>query len=88
MNKRSNKKFDNIWNLVLYLGFAIGLVGIYFSKFDARRQFIVLLLMIAYYLIWGFVFHHLRRDATRWLMFEYLLIGLIGLLAGFLIFLL
>lgn len=82
------KKFDYSANLVLYIGFMLGLVAIYASKYDLRRQFIIVFLMIAFYLSWGFVFHHLRRDASKWLMYEYLLVGLIGLLASFLVFLL
>jgi len=82
-----NKHFDKLANLVLYGGFILGLAGVYFSRFDSRRQFVVILLMVTFYLVWGFVFHHLRRDAARWLMFEYLLIGLIALLSSILVFL-
>ena len=83
-----NKSIDKFAHLVLYGVIALGFVAIYLARFDAVRQFIVILLMVGFYLIWGFVFHHYRGDATKKLMIEYLLIAAVSLLASFFVFLL
>jgi len=82
-----NKHFDKFAHLILFGGFILGIAAIYLSRFDSIRQFTVILLMVSFYLLWGFVYHHLRRDAAKWLMFEYLIIGSIALLSSVLVFL-
>ncbi len=85
MNKPilKSKQRDILAHIFLYFGLGVGALGIFLSRFDSIRQFLVILLLVVFYLIWGFVYHHLKRDATRNLMVEYLIIALISLLAAY-----
>lgn len=82
----TNKNKDKLGYGVLYVGMVFGVLAIYSSRSDAGSQATVLMLMIAFYLTWGLVFHHLRGDATKKLLFEYLLISAISLLAALFVF--
>ena len=70
-------------HLFLYFGFAVGAVAIYLAKYDPTRQFLVIVLLVAFYVLWGFSYHHAKKEASGRLFLEYLLIALIALLAGF-----
>jgi len=80
------KEIDKIAHVILLIGLVVGAVAIYSSRFSATRQLVVILLLIAFYLIWGYVYHHLRGDASRKLMIEYLVIGSIALLTSIFVF--
>ena len=80
-----NKRIDAIWHLFLYLGLAVGGVAVYLSQTDSLRQFQVLLLLVTFYLLWGFAYHHYRGDIAKKIMMEYLMIALIALGAGYLV---
>lgn len=79
------KKHDLTWHLFMYIGLAVGALGVFLSRYDATRQFVVLALLVLFYLVWGFAYHHTKGDADRRKMLEYLFIGLIAVLAGFLV---
>ena len=79
-------EIDRVSHIVLAIGLGIGALAIYVSRYSATKQFIVILLIIAFYLTWGFIYHPLRGDASRRLMVEYLIIGSISLLTSFFIF--
>jgi len=81
-----NKTLEGIFHLILYLGFIIGAVAIFIWRFDGERQFMIVLLLVAFYLIWGYSYHSTKRDLCRKLILEYLAISLIGLLAAFVVF--
>lgn len=80
-----NYKLDAFWHLFLYLGLAVGFAAVYLSRFSAGRQFIILMLLVLFYLVWGFAYHHTKGDINRKVSLEYLFIGLIALLAGYLV---
>ncbi len=80
-----NRKFDTLWHLLLYFGLIIGSMAVMLSRFDATRQYMILVLLVVYYLTWGMAYHHSKQDATRKLAIEYLLIALIALGAGYLV---
>ncbi len=82
---KTNKKLDRVAYICLYVGFVIGAAGIYLSRFDSMRQFTVILLLVSFYLIWGLIYHNLRRDASRKLLIEYLTIAVIALLSTYLV---
>ena len=81
------KHFDKLAHLFLYGALAIGAVGLYFSRFSATRQFILILLLVAFYLVWGLIYHNLRRDISNKLMIEYLIIASLALLASYFVLL-
>lgn len=80
-----NHKLDTLWHLLLYFGLIIGTVAVLLSRYDAKRQFLILVLLVAYYLTWGMAYHHSKRDATKKLFIEYVLIAGIALGAGYLV---
>ena len=80
-----NRKLDLVWHLLLYFGLIIGSMAVMLSRFDAARQYMILVLLVTYYLTWGMAYHHIKQDATRKLAIEYLLIALIALGAGYLV---
>lgn len=80
-----NKRIDTIWHLFLYVGLVVGSLAAYTSRNDSTRQFFVLLFLVAFYLIWGFAYHHSKRDASRKIFMEYGAIALIALGAGYLV---
>lgn len=81
-----NKVTDRVAHTLLYLGFIIGVVAIFVSRFDSTRQLLIVLMLVAFYLIWGYSYHTARRDLTRRVVFEYSAIALISLLAAVIIF--
>lgn len=85
MSKTISKKHDLAWHLFLYAGLAFGFIAVYLVRFEAGRQFIILMLLVVFYLVWGFAYHHTKGDANRKIFLEYLFIGLIALAAGFLV---
>jgi uncharacterized membrane protein YfcA len=78
-----NKKIDKLAHLFLYFGYVVGAVAIYMARYNPTRQFFVIILLVAFYVLWGFVYHHAKREASGRLFLEYLLIALIAILAGF-----
>lgn len=81
------KHIEKLANILLFLGIGVGAVAIYRVRFDPASQFLVLIMIVAFYVLWGVVYHTLRRDFKRKVMFEYLLVGAIGLAGGLLVFL-
>lgn len=81
-----NKSVEAVAHSILYLGFILGAVAIFIWRFDTNRQFLIVCLLVAFYLIWGYSYHTLKRDISRRLILEYLAISLIGILAAFVVF--
>ena len=81
-----NKTLEGVFHLILYLGLVLGAVAIFIWRFDGGRQFMIVVLLVAFYLIWGYSYHSTKRDLCRKLILEYLAISLIGLLAAFVVF--
>ena len=82
----NSKLADRTAHTLLYFGFVVGVVAIFLSRFDAKRQLAIVLLLIGFYLIWGYSYHSARKDLSRRVIFEYLAISLISLLAAIVIF--
>ncbi len=81
-----DKTIQAVWHMTLYLGLIIGVVAIYIWRFDVARQFWIVSILVGFYLIWGFSYHGARGNLTRKLIYEYLAISLISLLAAFIVF--
>lgn len=82
-----NEITDRLAHGFLYLGFLVGVYAVYFWRFDARVQFIVILSLIIFYLVWGALYHSHKRDLTKKLALEYILIAAIALFASVMVFL-
>lgn len=81
-----NKTLDRGAHIFLFLGLALGVVAIYGLLFDSIKQFLVVAAMVAFYVLWGLIFHNLKNDLTKKLFWEYLILGAIAIIAGFLVF--
>lgn len=80
------KRLDSLAHIFLLFGFAVGAMAIVRLRYDSLSQFLVILLLSLFYLLWGATYHHLRGDISRKLFLEYLLIASIATLAAFLVF--
>jgi len=80
------KRFDTLAHIFLLLALGLGAIGIYRSRYDATGQFLVILALTVFYLVWGVIYHHLRGDFTKRLFFEYLILASIATVVGFLVF--
>ena len=80
------KHLDILAHVFLFLGLLVGAVAIFRLRFDSFSQFLVILIITFFYLLWGTTYHHIKGEITRKLFVEYLLIALIVTIAGFLVF--
>ena len=80
------KHFDTVAHIFLLLALGLGAVGIYRSRYDATGQFLVILVLSVFYILWGVLYHHLKGDLKRKLFFEYLILASIASVVGFLVF--
>ena len=78
----NSKVIEKLAHTILYFGFVVGVVAVYMARASGHGQ----LLLVAYYLIWGFSYHSARKDLSARVAAEYLVISLIALLAAFIIF--
>lgn len=87
MRKQFERHFDKLAHSLLVAGLFLGAVAVLRYKNDAQAQFLATILTVAFYISWGFVFHHIKRDFAKKLAFEYLALGAIALAAAVLVFL-
>lgn len=80
------KRLDTLAHIFLLVGLAIGILAIVRLRYDNISQFLVILLLCVFYLLWGTAYHHLKGDISKKLFSEYLLIALIAAVAAFLVF--
>ena len=80
------KQFDTVAHIFLLFALGLGAVGIYRSRYDATGQFLVILVLAVFYILWGVLYHYLRGDLKRKLFFEYLILASIAGVVGFLVF--
>lgn len=79
------KHRDKLAHLILLLGFTVGLLA-FFQTGPGQSQFVIVLAMTVYYLVWGFTYHHARGDITTTLLLEYLAIAAIASVVNVVIF--
>ena len=80
------KHLDILAHVFLVLGLAVGAVAIYRLRFASTSQFLVILIIVLFYLLWGTTYHHIKGEIEKKLLLEYLIIALIVIIAGFLVF--
>lgn len=81
-----NKVGEGVAHSILYLGLVVGAAAIYMARSDPARQIIIVLILVVFYLVWGFSYHNARGDLKRKTMLEYMAISLISLLVAFIVF--
>ena len=80
------KHLDILAHVFLVLGLIVGVAAIYRLRFDSTSQFLVILIITLFYLLWGTTYHHIKGEISKKLLLEYLIIALIVLIAGYLVF--
>lgn len=80
------RHLDKIAYIFLLCGLLIGFLAIIRLRYDSLSQFLVILLLSLFYLLWGATYHHLKGDITKKLFLEYLLVAAIAATAAFLVF--
>ena len=70
---------------VLLSGFTVGILA-FFNSPAGQKQFWVVLALTSFYLVWGFTYHHLKRDVNNRLLMEYLAIAAIVSVVNIIIF--
>lgn len=83
--KNKVRALDFWAHTVLVLGILVGTAGYLRVRFDNQKAFLIVALSALYYVIWGLVYHNLKGDFAKKLLFEYLIIAGIALAAGFLV---
>lgn len=81
------RHFDKLAHILLFVGLILGVVAVYTYRTGAQAQFLAIAITVAFYISWGFVFHHIKGDITKKLIFEYLALGVIAIAAAVLVFL-
>lgn len=82
----NSKLVEKLAHTILYFGFVVGVVAVYAARASSHGQLLIVIILVAYYLIWGFSYHSAKKDLSAGLAVEYLIISLIALLAAFIIF--
>lgn len=81
------KHIDIIFYSLLLSAVGVGAWAILKSHGEPGSQLLIVLVLVVFYLLWGVVYHHVKRDLSRKLFLEYLIIGAIAGASGVLIFL-
>ncbi len=76
---------NKLAHLILVLGLAIAVVA-FFRASGPDGRFLVVLAATVFYLTWGFLYHHLRRDISAKLLLEYLAIAAIASVVNVIVF--
>ena len=77
---------DILAYILLLLGFGVGSLVFYRLRNVGQEQFLVIIFLVGFYLVWGIIFHSLKKDLDRKLLLEYLVIAAIAAVAGVLVF--
>lgn len=80
------KHLDILAHIFLIIGLIVGSVAVYRLRFDSTSQFLVILIIVLFYLLWGTTYHHIKGEITKKLFAEYLLIALIVVIVALLVF--
>lgn len=62
--------------LLLMALLSIGFGGLWFFNFNREMQIILVSILCLSYFLWGIIYHFLRRELNRQLVFEYFVISL------------
>lgn len=80
------KHIEKWAHLVLIGGFLVGSIS-FFRAPAGEGRFLVVFSMTLFYLVWGLLYHHIRRDLSYKILLEYLAIAAIASVVNILVFL-
>lgn len=77
MNKNISENLTSY--LILFSGLIIGFFFFLFFSYNRQLQLVIGIFLSLYYLSWGVINHLLKKDLTLKVLFEYILISLLGI---------
>lgn len=76
--KKIGRDIQHYTPLIAILG--LGLLGFYIFSYDRQFQSIIVIATAAGYVSWGIVHHYIHRDLHTSVIFEYLALGIVGVI--------
>lgn len=80
------KLFDTFAYILLGLTVVVASGAMMRLRFDTQAQFLVLELLVIFYLVWGVIYHNIKKDLKKEIILEYIAIASIASVVGFLVF--
>lgn len=80
------KTLDTLAHLLLFLGIIAAAVAFWGLRYQSGVQILVVLGAVTFYVFWAIVYHWARRDLSKKLFLEYLLVAAIACVVGILVF--
>lgn len=80
------KYFDTFAYILLGLTVVVATASLMRFKFDPSTQFLVVELLLIFYLVWGVIYHNIKKDLKKEIILEYIAIASIASVVGFLVF--
>lgn len=80
------KTLDTLAYLLLFLGIVAAAVAFWGLRYQTGVQLLVVFLAVTFYIFWAIVYHCARRDFSKKLFLEYLLVAAIACVVGILVF--
>lgn len=80
------KRFDILFYSLLALGLVIGASRLFGASARPTEQFVTIVAVVLYYVLWGLAYQFIKKDLKRSLFLEYLTIAAVGIVVGILVF--
>lgn len=80
------KVLDTLAHILLFLGVVIAGIAFWGLRYQAGAQLLVILTLVTFYIFWALVYHYTKRDLSKKLFLEYLLVAAICSIVGILVF--
>lgn len=80
------KRLDFFAHILLILGILIAGIAFWGLRYQGNAQILVIFTLVIFYIFWALVYHYTKRNLTRKLFLEYLLVAAICTVVGILVF--
>ncbi len=80
------KLFDTLAYIILGLTVVVAAACLMRFRFDPNAQFLVVELLLIFYLVWGVIYHNIKKDLKKEIILEYIAIASISSVVGFMVF--
>jgi hypothetical protein len=77
---------DTLAYLLLFLGIAVAVFAFVGLRYDSEAQLLVIFTLVVFYVFWALIYHFSKKEVSKKLFLEYLLIGAICSVVGILVF--
>ena len=80
------KLFDTFAYILLGLTVIVAAASLMRFRFDPNAQFLIVELLLIFYLVWGVIYHNIKKDLKKEIILEYIAISAIASVVGLLVF--